>query len=374
MITQEIFKGLSENWRWASCSANGTARVHTEKPHISSDNVVVFKRGSLRPEFNETELPPEGLTAQVIERTDAWVLPYKTNGKGEPLCPEPECVPVNGATLPQAIFNGFGANWTWASIDKFGKAWVHTYEPNTAQRRNDSTLKNVEAPAFDRSQVFDARVNVKRTNFSNGPAFHTDEYGIALTPPAPAAKATTLTTDEAEAGGLWDFARSTENHAMVNQYGVVWFNTHKDGPEPRRSYAVQVTGVTHTIEHTRSQPVPTCNAVCCEADALPGSMRCAEHAEPGQYRSRPAPSFPEAGVPAHLLRDIGAGEEVLSVDYPAPGLRDDGNDESHGWTNELDEAKARAQRLLRVYVLDGINERPALNELQYMAIFGEPSE
>lgn len=266
-ISQNIFNGLSADWKWASMASNGVARVHTDKPTISADNVVLFKLGkrhtALRGEFDATEMPAEGLTPVIVERsTLASPPPYATDGKGVALDQPVSCEPM-------------------------------------APRVPECPQPSAFAPA-----------------------------------PQPMAPPATfyITVDQAEAGSLWDFANPDENYVSVNQYGVVWFNTHKDGCGPRRSYSVEVTGVTHSIERTRSQP-------------------------------RFAP--PEAGKPF----------ATLAVDYPAPGLREDGNDdEAHSWANELDEAKERAQRLLGVYVHDGSNERPALNEMQYMAIFGELPE
>jgi hypothetical protein len=66
--------------------------------------------------------------------------------------------------------------------------------------------------------------------------------------------ATRLTTDEAENGGLWKFAKAHEQHVTVNCFGVVWFDVSRDGGQPRRATDVMVDGVTHVIERTRSQP------------------------------------------------------------------------------------------------------------------------
>lgn len=344
-ISQDIFNGLSADWKWASMASNGVARVHTDKPSISLDNVVLFKLGkhhtALRGEFDATDMPPEGLTPVIVERSAlASAPPYATNGKGVAVDMPMPCEPRE--VISQDVFKHFGPNWTWASIDRSGQAWLHTYEPNEVPRMNDGTQKNVRAPAFDLDREFPQRINVKRSSFLNGPTYNTDEFGIGLFEPQPigfapapqpmAPPATVyITVDQAESGRLWDFANPDENYVSVNLFGEVWFNTGSFGAKERRCYAVLVHGVTHAIERTRSQP-------------------------------QLAP--PEAGKPF----------VSLAVDYPAPGLREDGSDESHGWTNELDEAKARAQRLLSVYVLDGNNERPALNEMQYMAIFGELPE
>lgn len=354
MSNQEVFNGLSCNWLYASMSSSGAVRVHTEKPELSPKGGMHFNKDAT---CRRADLDPDvihaGFTGEIWERSQPLVgaPPYATNGKGVALAQPVSCEPQG--VISQDIFKHFGSNWTWASIDRSGQAWLHTYEPNTPQGKYGVTLKNVRAPAFDLDREFPERINVKRLSFLNGPTYDTDEFGIALNPPpaapqapafpqprafAPAPQpmappaAVTITVDQAESGSLWDFANSDENYVSVNQYGVVWFNTHKDGCGPRRSYAVQVEGVTHVIERTRSQP-------------------------------RLAP--PEAGKPF-------ANDHALPM--PETGLREDGSDEAHGWTNELDEAKERAHRLLRVFILDGDNERPALNEMQYMAIFGELPE
>lgn len=215
----------------------------------------------------------------------------------------------------QDIFKAFGANWTWASISRTGKARIYTGEPvalasGLIQSPFGEWVSRCEA--FDRGEL-DTPVIWKRTDFTNGPSYETDQFGIPLpvavpqmpeaTPPrgycnqlecfnekavgfnvcgvhrppqlmapamptqqmpplapAPAQvpmvppKQTRLTTEEAENGGLWAFANQDEDFVHVNCDGVVWFDLFKDGPKPRRSYAVEVDGVTHPIERTRSQP------------------------------------------------------------------------------------------------------------------------
>lgn len=304
----------------------------------------------------------------------------------------------------QNIFKNFGSNWKWASLDKNGKAWVHTYEPNVPHRRGTKDIQNVRAEAFDQGPL-DERVSWARTDFNNGPAYETDKFGMALCPPsvmpapapapeqqpaplpprgyctnldcwnekaigwnqcethrprlapappmpmAPVPAAPTLcvqlTTGEAENGGLWAYARDVENYVSVNSFGVVWFNLFKDGPEPRRAYGVEVGGVTVSIERTRS--VSECQP-------------------------------PEAGKPCPTLAPT------------HPGLREDGLEQQEADTpdstysveqfatlgakiqkveNRLNKAKARAKALLSIYVADGGGTRPALTELQYLAIFGE---
>lgn len=188
-ISQNIFNGLSADWKWASMASNGVARVHTDKPTISPDNVVLFKLGkrhtALRGEFDVTELPPEGLTPVIVERsTLASPPPYATDGKGVALDQPVSCEPM-------------------------------------APRVPECPQPSAFAPAPQ-----------------------------PMAPPA----TVYITVDQAEAGGLWDFANPDENYVTVNTYGVVWFNRHKGAAYDRRSYAVHVNGVTHPIERTRSQP------------------------------------------------------------------------------------------------------------------------
>lgn len=106
-ISQDIFKGLSENWQWASLSSGGSARVHAERPKISDDNVVVFNKNksvcARREECDEHTLPQEGLRAEIVERAEPFGAPYiKTDGHGVPLPPAPEYAPENQLAPPEA--------------------------------------------------------------------------------------------------------------------------------------------------------------------------------------------------------------------------------------------------------------------------------
>lgn len=273
----------------------------------------------------------------------------------------------------QDIFKAFGANWTWASMSPIGVCRVHTKQPTVNELGGLSYARSsgatVRCEAFDRhvgAQVGAAQI-WERTDFSNGPAYETDQFGMPLPvavpvmpapPPAPMAPPPPstpprLTTEEAENGGLWAFANQDEDFVHVNCDGVVWFDLFKDGPKPRRSYAVEVDGVTRPIERTRSQP-------------------------------QLAP--PEAGKPyVGLHRPIGT---PWPTDVQLhPGLRDDGleppededvkidEDTSHGWFDRVDElekelakAKLHARLLLNSYDQHGEAE---LRLSIYLAIFGE---
>lgn len=328
----------------------------------------------------------------------------------------------------QDIFKAFGPNWTWASITNIGTARVHTVEPTfstdgvVCYSRKEDTFANVQA--FDiRGGDGGARI-IARTDFSNGPQYPTDRFGIPypapvaelpvmpMVPPPPLPECgyfvggsnnvppqvgasagllpakTILTVEEAETGGLWPFARAPENYVSVNTFGVVWFNVHKDGPEPRRSYSVEVGGVTHPIERTRSPAVMPpeagkpftpaesvsvansermCNVFDCVELALPGDLCCKGHAT--HHSKLAVPSFDYQPARPGLRDDALKGEAV------AP-------DDVHGWSDGVAElekklnrqrrvlkkAKARAHALLSIYNADGSTQ---LTCVQYTAIFGE---
>lgn len=273
-ISQDIFKGLSGNWQWASLSSSGSVRVHAQCPKISHDNVVVFNKTksacARRDAFDVQEIPQDGLRAEIVERSHPWETPpYETDGYGRPLI----------------------------------------------------------------------------------------EEEVTATP------VRVLTVDEAENGQLWEFAKPGEGYVSVNPFGVVWFNSFKEGDRPRVSYDVEVKGVKLTIERTRIQPANPCLQA---ANTLSEAI------------TKPYLSPPEAGKP------LGAGcefpspsvEVELQPDSLAKNPRGRALDDcdepaEHGWTNELEEAKTRARKMLDMYVSDGSGTRPALNELQYLAIFGE---
>lgn len=261
----------------------------------------------------------------------------------------------------QDVFNGLSSNWLYASMSSMGAVRVHTEKPELLPKggmrfNKDATCRRTDLDPHEINVSFTGEIWERSQPLVGAPPYATDGKGVALDQPAtcepavpqvpecpqpsvfapapqPMAPPATvyITVDQAESGSLWDFANPDENYVTVNTYGAVWFNRHKGAAYDRRSYAVCVNGVTHPIERTRSHPQV---------------------------------SPPEAGKPF----------ASLAVDYPAPGLREDGGDAEHGWTNELEEAKERAQRLFNVYVHDGGNTRPALNEMQYMAIFGELPE
>jgi hypothetical protein len=89
--------------------------------------------------------------------------------------------PQAPATIPQSIFDNFGGNWRWASIDYRGVARVHTFEPTfTASGRIEVPRgkgNSATCEAFDMVDSPPSPIWVSRVN-SNGRA--TDRFGIQL--------------------------------------------------------------------------------------------------------------------------------------------------------------------------------------------------
>jgi len=217
-------------------------------------------------------------------------------------------------------------------------------------------------------------------------------------PPA----AVTITVDQAEAGWLWDFAKSDENYVSVNPYGVVWFNEFKEGAKPRRAYAVEVKGVTRTLEQTRSSPQlapPQAGATehphVCKIRKLVGDLGNGQAWTPGyaefnkgvanglelaiatiqgrapNYKHTPVvnPVETEADAARAMHLNHGISEAALArqcrndVKLDRPEVYDEPTPSAGN--PQLDQAKEHAQFLLR---------DDALTIVQYMAIFGELPE
>ena len=68
--TQDIFKGLGNNWAWASVTRSGTTRVHTEKPVINDGTVLYKSDKSARRELFREPVTPEGIDPRIWERTN----------------------------------------------------------------------------------------------------------------------------------------------------------------------------------------------------------------------------------------------------------------------------------------------------------------
>jgi hypothetical protein len=91
-------------------------------------------------------------------------------------------MPPAPATIPEAIFNNFGSNWQWASIDYRGVARVHTFQPSfTATGRIEMPRgKHNSQPveAFDRLDGSGSPFWVTRGPCA--PSLPTDRFGIQL--------------------------------------------------------------------------------------------------------------------------------------------------------------------------------------------------
>ena len=325
----------------------------------------------------------------------------------------------------QKIFNALGPNWKWASYTSSGTARVHTELPVLTDdgvlfyNRNAAVTARCEA--YDAVTPEDGMVPQiwERTNFSNGPDRDTDSFGalIGYAPPPPPPvmptqqmpapapapmappKQTRLTTEEAENGGLWAFANQDEDFVHVNCDGVVWFDLFKDGPKPRRSYAVEVDGVTHVIERTRSQPQlapPEAGKPFSGAEKpWPSPVQPTEHPHVVKIRAEiEVHAAYVGGQFGEYDKGIANGLELAialihgwgTPDYThTPGRRlDDGDTPDHAYSeaqfaglrakiqeveNALGKAKRHASALLSSYQADG--NSVALTRLQYTAIFGE---
>ena len=283
----------------------------------------------------------------------------------------------------QDIFKAFGSNWKWASISSTGRARIYTGKPAIL----GSLIQSPVDELVSRCEAFDVPTPAngivpqiwERTDFSNGPAYETDKFGIPLpvdVPSAPPARGycdkvdcfnekavgfnvcevhrpapqTRLTTEEAENGKLWDFAKVHENYVLVDALGGVHFSSDVVGV-PRYAFDVVVDGVTHPIERKRSQP----------------KLAPPEAGKPFSGAEKPWPS-PE------LQKAYQSGESLA----PDEDVKID-EDTSHGWFDRVDElekelakAKSNAAHLLKCYQADG--NSVALTRLQYMAIFGEQPE
>ena len=73
MTMQKIFNNLGPNWKWASFTSIGTARVHTELPVITDDGVLFYNRNAAvtaRCEAFDAASPEDGMVPQIWERTN----------------------------------------------------------------------------------------------------------------------------------------------------------------------------------------------------------------------------------------------------------------------------------------------------------------
>lgn len=111
--TQDIFKCFGPNWKWASMSSGGIAKVYVERPFFPNPAIDPRPRkGTLNehwdyaPAFNEP-VPPEGITPRVWERTEFGNGPsYETDKFGQRLSPPVACPPPVAPELPAGHVSG----------------------------------------------------------------------------------------------------------------------------------------------------------------------------------------------------------------------------------------------------------------------------
>jgi hypothetical protein len=329
----------------------------------------------------------------------------------------------------QSIFKGFGSNWKWASRTAGGIARLHTILPTIttdgvlAYNRNRSNC--VRCEAFDHREVPQdaACVIWERTDFANGPDYATDAFGLALyedeadtpvvvdavrarrgdcaedgcenergvfgqycqfapsmpvaPPPPPAPTQTRLTTDEAENGMLWAFARSYEDRVHVDSLGGVYFDIEAQGVGAGRfAMDVHVDGVISPITRTRSTPHP--------APAMPVG-----YAEPIADRNPQALPVEEhtALLQAEVIKHANWGHNpegyseydkgianglelaIALINKRSPNFAH--TPMQHEPAPAVLKAKAHAKHLMRQANVDGSEQ---LTAVQYMAIFGELPE
>lgn len=117
MTTQAIFKNFGPNWKWASMTSSGSARVHAVEPKLNDGTICYsLKRNSYSrcEAFDENELPPEGIVPVIWERTDFSNGPsFETDCFGCALLPQipipdepelPPCHPVKRPGSPDDPF------------------------------------------------------------------------------------------------------------------------------------------------------------------------------------------------------------------------------------------------------------------------------
>lgn len=110
-ISQDIFKGLGPNWKWASLSSGGRARVHTEEPAIREGVLFPNRKGkwSTRADFSEDVPSAGGIDPVYCARTNFSNGPeYPTDSQGSMLVPPTaEALSDAPAALPPRKCNVF---------------------------------------------------------------------------------------------------------------------------------------------------------------------------------------------------------------------------------------------------------------------------
>jgi hypothetical protein len=334
MTTQAIFKGLGPNWKWASRDGNGVAKVHTAEPFRSRTQPGIIYQTQIGnyPAFNCPAFDASDLAPDPMGNAEVW---KRTNFK-------------NG---PDRDTDGFGA---------IGELAVPPLP------------KGCDTPVGTKCNVVDCNELVATNGFWCADHAPTPAPSMPVAPPPPPAPTQTrLTTDEAENGMLWAFARSYEEYVNVQLDGSVVFGTVNAASMGRLASDVVVDGVVHPIERTRRVPdVP-----------------------------HPVPSIPHAPSQPTPVEEHTALLQAEVIKHANWGHNPEGYSEyDKGIANGLElaiallnkrspnfahtpmqhepepavrKAKAHAKHLMRQANVDGSEQ---LTAVQYMAIFGELPE
>jgi hypothetical protein len=106
MNKQDIFNGLSWDWKWASWDKHGMAMVHRSKPDSSSLPTEESAVDCLRMDFNSPVEPVTCVSVEIIQRDIPEPRPYidPTDGTGLVLTEQPVCptVTIPPKTQPMA--------------------------------------------------------------------------------------------------------------------------------------------------------------------------------------------------------------------------------------------------------------------------------
>ena len=156
MIDQEIFKGLGSNWKWASISETGVARVHIEKPESFVGRMFGDPNAVRVPEFDVEDMS-ECLIGQ---RTDFSNGPdYPTDSAGNALVstaeldklypsPQPgwiDCTTVRPVLQPLTAVNLLFPNCeTVKGVKLSPKDWGSAVAYQLAERAGPSITELVE--------------------------------------------------------------------------------------------------------------------------------------------------------------------------------------------------------------------------------------
>lgn len=159
ILDQAVFGLCDSQHKWAAVDNDGTCVVFKEKPSLDAD-------GSWQPVGGtewHTVAAGYKATSEPLERLSAPAMPMapsQAENWGQCAPPVMPTAPAAPALSPNymardwnAIFNGFGGNWWWASVDYRGVARVHTFHPeftSTGRVAVPRPVGNSEpAPAFD---------------------------------------------------------------------------------------------------------------------------------------------------------------------------------------------------------------------------------